>query len=146
MTTPPTEASPSRSPPPPSASPARPCCSVSSAATSAPSTSAPDAGKACVSSYQPPKTACSSHPQAVKEQCDDQSTTGVTQHTAKTPAPSAPAACAPRPPRAVTRMTPCERITQEDFGLSPVTLADMRKLIVSNFLTLDGYYESTNKT
>jgi dihydrofolate reductase len=29
---------------------------------------------------------------------------------------------------------------------TPATLANMRKLIVSNFLTLDGYYESTNKT
>jgi dihydrofolate reductase len=28
----------------------------------------------------------------------------------------------------------------------PVTLAAMRKLIVSNFLTLDGYYESADKT
>src|SRR5215469_7353738 len=28
----------------------------------------------------------------------------------------------------------------------PATLASMRKLIVSNFLTLDGYYESANKT
>ncbi len=73
-TTPPPAGFPSRSPPRPSASPGRQCCSVSSAANSAPSTSAPDAGKACVSSYPPPKTGCSSHPRAVKEQCDAQST------------------------------------------------------------------------
>src|SRR5215472_5995343 len=30
--------------------------------------------------------------------------------------------------------------------MHPATLASMRKLIVSNFLTLDGYYESLNKT
>ena len=73
-TMPPPAGSPSRSPPHPSASPGRPCCSVSSAANSAPSTSAPDAGKACVSSYPPPKTGCPSHPRPVKEQCDAQST------------------------------------------------------------------------
>ncbi len=50
--------------------PGRPCCSVSSAATCTPSISAPDAGKACVSSYPHPKTGCSSHPRTVKEQCD----------------------------------------------------------------------------
>ncbi len=78
------DGSPSRSPPPPSASPARPCCSVSGAATSAPPASAPDAGKACVSSYQPPKTACSSRPPTVKEQCDDQSTTCATERSTRT--------------------------------------------------------------
>jgi transposase-like protein len=55
--------SPSRSPPRPRMSPGRPCCSVSSAANSAPPTSAPDAGKACVSSYPPAKTGSSSHPE-----------------------------------------------------------------------------------
>jgi hypothetical protein len=69
-TMPPPAGCPSRSPPHPWASPGRPCCSVSSAANSAPCISAPDAGKACVSSYPPPKTGCSSHSQAVKEQCD----------------------------------------------------------------------------
>jgi hypothetical protein len=53
---------PCRSPLRPSACPARPCCSVSSAASSAPPTSVPDAGKACVSSCQYPRTACSSRP------------------------------------------------------------------------------------
>ena len=43
---------------------------VSSAANSAPSSSAPDAGKACVSSSPPPKTACSNQAQSAKEQCD----------------------------------------------------------------------------
>jgi hypothetical protein len=41
------------SPPPPSKSPARPCCSVSSAANSAPFTSAQAAGKACASATSP---------------------------------------------------------------------------------------------
>ena len=62
----------------PWASPGRPCCSVSSAANSAPPTSAPDAGKACVSSYPPAKTGCSSRPRTVKEQCDVQSTGSAT--------------------------------------------------------------------
>ena len=47
--------------------PGRPCCSVSSAATSAPPTSAPDAGKASVSSYPPPDGLFFSHPRTVKE-------------------------------------------------------------------------------
>src|ERR1019366_3232787 len=76
-------------PPSPSASPARPCCSVSTTASFAPSISAPDAGKACVSSCQSPKTACSSRTPTVKEQCDVQSTTSVTSPTAKTSPPRA---------------------------------------------------------
>jgi DNA invertase Pin-like site-specific DNA recombinase len=58
-TTPPTAGSPSPTPPKRSASPARPYCRRSSAASCMPYSPAPDAGKACVSSYQPPKTACS---------------------------------------------------------------------------------------
>ena len=58
-------------PPSPSACPARPCCSVSSAASSKPSTSAPDAEKACESSV-PSTTDQPLRPDNQrKEQCDD---------------------------------------------------------------------------
>src|SRR5206468_159537 len=62
-TTPPTAGWPCWKPPSPTASPARPSCNVSRTASSTPSTSAPDAGKACVSNHQPPKTGCSDQPQ-----------------------------------------------------------------------------------
>ena len=54
-TTPPTAGWPCWRPPSPTASPARPSCNVSRTAGSAPSTSAPDAGKACVSNPQQPQ-------------------------------------------------------------------------------------------
>ena len=109
----PPDGSPSRSPPPPSASPGRPCCSVSSAATSAPSTSAPDAGKACVSSYPLPKTACSNHPPTVKEQCDDQSITSTTRRSTRTGPKSEPVHRSSWPPprnivMSLLRLAGCE--------------------------------------
>ena len=56
-----------------SASPARPSCNVSRTAGCAPSTSAPDAGKACVSNPPSPKTGCSDYHNEQREQCDDAS-------------------------------------------------------------------------
>ena len=52
-TTPPTAGWPCWRPPSPTACPAKPSCNVSSAANCKPSTSAPDAEKACVSSHPP---------------------------------------------------------------------------------------------
>jgi hypothetical protein len=51
----------------------RPSCNVSRTANSAPSTSAPDAEKACVSNHQQPKTSCSDHDNHGKEQYVDAS-------------------------------------------------------------------------
>ena len=56
-------------PPKPSASPARPCCIRSSAASCKPSTSTADAAKACVSRSNPNKLDCSTHPINRKVQC-----------------------------------------------------------------------------
>ena len=50
-------------PPSPTASPGRPSCNVSRTGGSAPSTSAPDAGKACVSNPLQPRTGCFDQPQ-----------------------------------------------------------------------------------
>ena len=72
-TTPRTAGSPCWKPPSPTASPARPSCNVSRTAGSAPSTSAPDAGKACVSNPPSPRTGCSDHHNEQREQCDDAS-------------------------------------------------------------------------
>ncbi len=55
----PAAGSPSPTPPRRSASPARPYCRRSSAASSAPSSPAPGAGKACVSRCQSPRMGCS---------------------------------------------------------------------------------------
>ena len=60
-------------PPSPTACPAKPSCNVSSAANCKPSTSAPDAEKACVSSPQPPRKDCFDHDNQRKEQCDNAS-------------------------------------------------------------------------
>jgi hypothetical protein len=57
----------------PMASPAKPSCNVSSAANCKPSTSAPDAEKACVSSPHPPQKDCSDHDNQRKPQCDEAS-------------------------------------------------------------------------
>jgi len=46
---------------------------VSSAASSKPSTCAPDAEKACVSSPHPPQKDCSDHDNQREQQCDDAS-------------------------------------------------------------------------
>ena len=56
-------------PPTPTASPAKPLPNVSNAASSKPSTSAPDDEKACVS-HPPHKTRYSDHDNERKEQCD----------------------------------------------------------------------------
>src|SRR6185295_6807144 len=57
----------------PTGCPAKPSCNVSSAASSKPSTCAPDAEKACVSSPHPPRKNCSNHDNQRKPQCDDAS-------------------------------------------------------------------------
>src|SRR5262249_60843961 len=72
-TTPPAAGWPCWKPPSPTVSPARPSCNVSRTGGCAPSTSAPDAGKACASNPQPAKTGCSDHHNEQKEQCDDAS-------------------------------------------------------------------------
>ena len=72
-TTPPTAGSPCWRPPSPTACPDRPSCNVSSAANSKPSTSAPDAEKACVSSPHPPRKDCSNHDNQRKPQCNETS-------------------------------------------------------------------------
>ena len=54
-----------------SASPAKPCCNVSSAASCKPSTSATDAEKACEYWPHKRKTPCSPPPSARERQCDD---------------------------------------------------------------------------
>jgi hypothetical protein len=79
-------------PPSPTAPPARPCCSVSNAASYAPSTSAPDAERACVSNLRPPKTACFDPHNERKEQCGD----------ASKPAPMSASWCG-RPQRSSSR-------------------------------------------
>src|SRR6478609_11272399 len=70
-TTPPTAGSPCWRPPSPTGCPAKPSCTVSSAASSKPSTCAPDAEKACVSSPHPPQKDCSNHDNQREQQCDD---------------------------------------------------------------------------
>ena len=72
-TTPPTAGSPCWRPPSPTACRAKPSCNVSSAANCKPSTSAPDAEKACVSSPQPARKDCFDHDNQRKEQCDNAS-------------------------------------------------------------------------
>jgi DNA invertase Pin-like site-specific DNA recombinase len=72
-TTPPTAGWPCSRRPSRLACPARRCCTVSSAASSAPSTSAPAAEKACVSRFPTPNTGCSDPHNQPKEQCGDAS-------------------------------------------------------------------------
>ena len=69
-TTPPTAGWPCWRPPSPTVCPAKPSCNVSSAVSSKPCTSAPDAEKACVSSPHPPRKDCFDHDNQRKEQCD----------------------------------------------------------------------------
>ena len=87
--TPPKAGWPCLRPPWRTASPARHCCTVSSAASSAPSTSAPDAGKACVSSLRPPPKDCFDHDNQRKEQCDHASNAADRSASTSTPACSA---------------------------------------------------------
>ena len=85
--------SPSAKPSAPMVSPARPCCSVSSAASCRPSTSAPDGRKACVSSCHPPKMACSDSHDQQRRQCDDHAITAWKSRLSAWPSAS-PAAMA----------------------------------------------------
>src|SRR5918992_960926 len=73
-------------PPSPTTCPDKPSCNVSSAANSTPSTSAPDAEKACVSNHQPPSKDCFDHDNQRKEQYDDEAYAKVQRKNSVNPA------------------------------------------------------------